>query len=119
MRPRELLEELSRLPPYQGQLVVEPRRFPARLARYGELERPLPEALRAALAEAGVLARNASCPATGTATDAIAIACPPGASVRFAGPATAVGADIAAAVHRAVLLGALADEASRRERAAG
>lgn len=54
MRPRELLEELRRLPPYQGQLVGEPRRIPARLARFGELERPLPEPLRAALAEAGV-----------------------------------------------------------------
>jgi adenosylcobinamide amidohydrolase len=77
------------------------------------------EAKAQALAEAGVRARNAACAATGTATDAIAIACPPGARVRFAGPATAVGADIAAAVHRAVLLGALADAASRRERAAG
>src|SRR4051812_21868840 len=54
MRPPELLEELRRLPPYQGQLVGEPRRFPARLARFGELERPLPEPLRAALAQAGV-----------------------------------------------------------------
>jgi DEAD/DEAH box helicase domain-containing protein len=34
--------------------VGEPRRYPARLARYGELERPLPEAVQAALAEAGV-----------------------------------------------------------------
>jgi len=77
------------------------------------------EAKAQALAEAAVVARNAPCPATGTATDAIAIACPPGAGVRFAGPATVVGADIAAAVHRAVLAGALADVASRSERAAG
>jgi DEAD/DEAH box helicase domain-containing protein len=54
MRPRSLLEALSRLPPYQDQLVGEPRRYPARLARYGELERPLPEPLRAALAASGV-----------------------------------------------------------------
>src|SRR5439155_15124040 len=47
-------EELRRQPPYQGQLVGEPRRYPARKARYGELERPLPEALRASLAAAGV-----------------------------------------------------------------
>jgi adenosylcobinamide amidohydrolase len=66
-----------------------------------------------------VRARNAAGPATGTATDAIAIACPPGASVAFAGPATVAGADIAAAVHRAVLLGARADAAARAEPAAG
>src|SRR5438876_876938 len=54
MRPRELLEELRRLPQYQGQLVGEPRLYPARVARYGELERPLPEALRASLTAAGV-----------------------------------------------------------------
>jgi DEAD/DEAH box helicase domain-containing protein len=54
MKPRELLQELRRLPPYQGQLVGEPRRYPARPARYGELERPLPEALSAALSAAGV-----------------------------------------------------------------
>jgi adenosylcobinamide amidohydrolase len=77
------------------------------------------EAKAQALAEAGVRARNAPGPATGTATDAIAVACPPGARVAFAGPATRVGADIAAAVHRAVLLGARADAAARAEPAAG
>jgi DEAD/DEAH box helicase domain-containing protein len=54
MKPRELLEELRRLPPYQGQLVGEPRRYRARPARYGEIEKPLPEALSAALSAAGV-----------------------------------------------------------------
>src|SRR6478672_9612207 len=54
MKPRELLGELRRLPPYQGQLVGEPRHYPARPARYGELERPLPEALDGALSSSGI-----------------------------------------------------------------
>jgi DEAD/DEAH box helicase domain-containing protein len=54
MKPPELLEELRRLPPYQGQLAAEPRRIPPRPARYGELEQPLPEALRASLLSAGI-----------------------------------------------------------------
>lgn len=67
------------------------------------------EAKAQALADARVRARNHDGPATGTATDAICVACPAGgAALPFAGPATAVGAAIARAVHGAVLAGALA-----------
>jgi adenosylcobinamide amidohydrolase len=64
------------------------------------------EAKAQALADAGVRALNHHGPATGTATDAICLATPPGAEVAFAGPATAIGAAIAHAVHGAVLSGA-------------
>jgi adenosylcobinamide hydrolase len=64
------------------------------------------EAKAQALADAGVRALNHPGPATGTATDAICVATPPGGEVAFAGPATAVGAAIAHAVHGAVLSGA-------------
>jgi adenosylcobinamide amidohydrolase len=64
------------------------------------------EAKTQALADAGVRALNHHGPATGTATDAICVATPPGADVAFAGPATAIGAAIAHAVHGAVLSGA-------------
>jgi adenosylcobinamide hydrolase len=64
------------------------------------------EAKAQALADAGVRALNHHGPATGTATDAICVATPPGGEVAFAGPATAVGAAIAHAVHGAVLSGA-------------
>jgi adenosylcobinamide amidohydrolase len=64
------------------------------------------EAKTQALADAGVRALNHQGPATGTATDAICVATPPGAEVAFAGPATAIGAAIAHAVHGAVLSGA-------------
>jgi adenosylcobinamide amidohydrolase len=64
------------------------------------------EAKAQALADAGVRALNHDGPATGTATDAICVATPPGAEVAFAGPATAIGAAIAHAVHGAVLSGA-------------
>ncbi len=67
------------------------------------------EAKAQALTDAGVRAANANGFATGTATDCICIACPPGASVAFAGPATRVGGDIARAVHETVLTGALAE----------
>ena len=63
------------------------------------------EAKVQALAEAGIGARNMRGFATGTASDAIAIACPPGASVAFAGPATEVGHDLARAVWDAVSQG--------------
>jgi adenosylcobinamide hydrolase len=75
------------------------------------------EAKAQALADAGVRARNHDGPATGTATDSLCIAALPGGGVPFAGPATSVGAAIAVAVHGAVLEGALADEARRREAA--
>jgi adenosylcobinamide amidohydrolase len=79
------------------------------------------EAKAQALAAARVPAANAAGFATGTATDAFAIACLPGGGVRFAGPATRVGADIARAVYEAVRAGALADRAGtgvrERERA--
>lgn len=64
------------------------------------------EAKAQALADAGVRALNHPGPATGTATDAICVAAPHGGEVAFAGPATAVGAAIAHAVHGAVLSGA-------------
>ena len=64
------------------------------------------EAKAQALADAGVRALNHHGPATGTATDAICVAAPPGGEVAFAGPATAIGAAIAHAVHGAVLSGA-------------
>jgi adenosylcobinamide amidohydrolase len=64
------------------------------------------EAKAQALADAGVRALNHHGAATGTATDAICVATPPGAEVAFAGPATAIGAAIAHAVHGAVLSGA-------------
>jgi len=63
------------------------------------------EAKVQALAEAGVVARNGRGRATGTASDAIAIACLPGASVAFAGTATEVGHDLARAVWEAVARG--------------
>jgi adenosylcobinamide hydrolase len=66
------------------------------------------EAKAQALAAARVPAANADGFATGTATDAICVACPPGAEVPFAGPATRVGGDLAHAVYQAVLAGALA-----------
>ncbi|MGE4428101.1 MAG: adenosylcobinamide amidohydrolase [Solirubrobacteraceae bacterium] len=76
------------------------------------------EAKVQALADARIRARNHSGWATGTPTDAVCIAVPSGGGVPFAGPATVVGADIARAVHAAVLTGALADradhEATRR-----
>lgn len=66
------------------------------------------EAKAQALADAGVRAVNAAGFATGTATDSACIAAPPGDAAPFAGPATAVGADIARAVHSVVLERALA-----------
>lgn len=67
------------------------------------------EAKVQALAEARIPARNGNGFATGTPTDAVCIAVPPGGGVAFAGTATTVGGDIAQAVHAAVLAGALAD----------
>ncbi|MEA2275913.1 MAG: hypothetical protein QOC78_873 [Solirubrobacteraceae bacterium] len=78
------------------------------------------EAKAQALADAGIRAINHAGAATGTATDALCVAAAPGGEEPFAGPATAVGAAIAGAVHEAVLAGALAwrraveiDQASR------
>lgn len=76
------------------------------------------EAKAQALAAARVPAANAGGFATGTATDALCVACPPGSAVPFAGPATRVGGDLARAVFDAVLAGALADRL-RREQPAG
>ena len=69
------------------------------------------EAKAQALAAAAIPARNADCHATGTATDSICVAALPGGGIPFAGPATAVGADLAHAVHAAILAGARADRA--------
>ena len=66
------------------------------------------EAKVQALAAAGVLAGNGPGFATGTASDVIAVACPTGSSVAFAGPATPTGSDLARAVFEAVRLGSLA-----------
>jgi adenosylcobinamide amidohydrolase len=63
------------------------------------------EAKAQALSDGGVRALNHAGPATGTATDAVCIAAPPGDGLPFAGPATEVGAAIAGAVHAAVLDG--------------
>lgn len=69
------------------------------------------EAKAQALAHARVPARNAGGWATGTASDALAVACPVASrsskAVAFAGPATAQGADLAQAVFHAVRLGIL------------
>lgn len=67
------------------------------------------EAKAQALADARVPAANAPGWATGTATDSVCLACAPGGVERFAGPATRVGAELARAVHAAVLAGALAE----------
>jgi adenosylcobinamide hydrolase len=63
------------------------------------------EAKAQALADAGIAACNHTGLATGTASDAVAVACVPGASVAFAGPATRAGSELARAVHRAVYEG--------------
>jgi adenosylcobinamide amidohydrolase len=63
------------------------------------------EAKAQALAAARIPARNADGFATGTATDAICVACPPGRGPLFAGPATRTGGDVGRAVYRAVLAG--------------
>jgi adenosylcobinamide amidohydrolase len=69
------------------------------------------EAKVQALAAAGVPARNAEGNATGTATDSICIACPPGGREIYAGPATPHGADLARAVYEAVLAGSVSRSA--------
>jgi len=66
------------------------------------------EAKAQALAAEQVPAANADGFATGTATDAICVACAPGAQVPFAGPATTVGADLARAVLAVVRAGVAA-----------
>ena len=63
------------------------------------------EAKVQALADAGIEATNHAGLATGTASDAVAVACVPGAFVDFAGPATRAGSEVARAVHRAVHAG--------------
>lgn len=64
------------------------------------------EAKAQALAAARVVALNADGFATGTATDSICVACPPGEVAPYAGPATPQGRDLAQAVYQAVLNGA-------------
>ena len=62
-------------------------------------------------------ALNHDGPATGTATDRVLVAAPEAAAAEaFAGPATRVGADIAASVHAAVRAGALAHRTHRTRR---
>jgi adenosylcobinamide amidohydrolase len=74
------------------------------------------EAKAQALADAWVRADNHPGLATGTATDALCVACPPGGRVAFAGPATRVGGAIAWSVHRAVLEGIRRDRMRRAAR---
>lgn len=66
------------------------------------------EAKAQALASARVTALNSDGLATGTATDSICVACPPGETVKYCGPATPHGHDLAQAVYRAVLAGVAA-----------
>jgi adenosylcobinamide hydrolase len=70
------------------------------------------EAKAQALAAVGVRAANADGYATGTATDSLCVACPPGATMPFAGPVTRVGAELALAVMEAVRSGAALDRAA-------
>ena len=63
------------------------------------------EAKAQALADARIAACNHTGLATGTASDAVAVACVPGAWIDFAGPATPAGSELARAVHRAVYEG--------------
>jgi adenosylcobinamide amidohydrolase len=56
------------------------------------------EAKAQALFEAGV-------PGSGTASDAVAVCCPPGGGERYGGPRSTWGAPLARAVHRAVTAG--------------
>jgi adenosylcobinamide hydrolase len=70
------------------------------------------EAKAQALAAAKVVAANAAGWATGTATDSVCVACPPGERVPFAGPVTRVGAELALAVLEAVRSGAELDRAA-------
>lgn len=75
------------------------------------------EAKAQALADARIPAANGSGWATGTATDALCVVCPPGpAPSGFAGPATRVGGAIATSVHAAVAAGAARE---RRDVVAG
>ncbi len=64
------------------------------------------EAKAQALLEAGV-------PATGTASDAVVVCCPPGGTEAYAGPRSRWGSRLARAVHRAVAAGAANDLAKR------
>jgi len=66
------------------------------------------EAKAQALAAGQVRALNTEGFATGTATDAICVACPPGGSLPYAGAVTRHGGDLAEAVYEAVLHGATA-----------
>jgi len=66
------------------------------------------EAKAQALASAGVAALNSDGFATGTATDSICVVCPRGETVKYCGPATPHGHDLAQAVYRAVLAGIVA-----------
>jgi adenosylcobinamide hydrolase len=77
------------------------------------------EARTQALASARVSALNFDGFATGTATDSVCVACPPGEAVQYCGPATPHGGDVAQAVYRAVLAGAIAHREGSTADAAG
>lgn len=67
----------------------------------------LTEAKAQALADGGLRAVNHDGPATGTATDSVLVACPedPGGASSFAGPASAIGHDLALATHACITEG--------------
>lgn len=73
------------------------------------------EAKVQALAAARVRALNGEGHATGTPTDSVCIACPPGGSQPYAGVATSHGRDLAMAVYRAVHEGAMTDRGRRSD----
>ena len=53
METTRFLKDIAKLPGYRGQ-IVHRERLPARRARYGKLDRPLPPAVESALRSAGV-----------------------------------------------------------------
>jgi adenosylcobinamide amidohydrolase len=71
------------------------------------------EARTLAVLEADVASRRSGRRASGTGTDCVVVAVPPGASSDFAGKHTATGAAVGAAVHRAVSRGARAWKAEQ------
>jgi adenosylcobinamide amidohydrolase len=91
-------------------------RIDAPLAREGLLEglAIATEAKAAAVLEAGVVSRRSGLPATGTGTDCVVIAAPPGRDVaHYAGKHTGIGAVIGASVRDAVSAGVRACRAPR------
>ncbi|HUG83180.1 MAG TPA: adenosylcobinamide amidohydrolase, partial [Euzebya sp.] len=81
----------------------------------------LTEAKAQALADGGLWAVNHDGPATGTATDSVLVACPEdacGGASSFAGPASAIGHDLALATHACMTEGLARWRARQDERGA-